>query len=1076
MLRKGFPFVLVSVLIVFLVNSLAAFAQKPLSSYLTEPALSPDRKELAFVSGGDIWTAPAAGGAAQLLVSNPATESRPLYSPDGKMLAFASTRTGNGDIYVLNLESGDLTRLTFDDASEQLNGWSRDGNWLYFTSSGKDIAGMQDIYRVRLSGGTPMLVSADRYTSEYHAAPAPDGSIAFSARGIGVGQWWRRGHSHIDDSEIWLKKGETYEKLTEGGAKQMWAMWSADGKQIFYVSDRNGNQNIWTQPVKGTAKALTNFTDGRVLWASISYDGKQIVFERNFKIWQMNTDTGKAAEIPISLRGAASSPLSERVNISTQIREVALSPDGKKVAVVARGEVFAASAKDGGEAFRVTDTPSAESFAAWSADSKKLAYASERNGTMQIFQYDFATNAETQISQAGNDYSPVFSPDGKNLAFIRNGRSLMIYDVNTRQERELCKFFTDSPPLVGKRSFAWSPDNKWIAFLTASPETRAYTNVSIVSANGGAARPVSFLANSNSGTVSWSPDGTYILFNTSQRTETASLARIDLKLRTPRFREDQFRDLFKQENPRERPQPGPQPTPTPAANPVVSPSPATADEKKDGEIVFEDIRQRLSFLPTNVNVGNQTISPDGKTLLVGASSEGQFNFYTLSLDELSNDQSARQLTSTPGFKGDAQFSPDGKDVYYLEGGRVQIVNMDRREVRPLSINLEINVNFAEEKMEVFKQGWRYLRDNFYDDKFHGADWNAVRATYEPLVAASRNGDEVRRLMNMMVGELNASHSGVSNPFTPGAQAAPVGKLGLRFDTNEYESNGRLKITEIITLSPAAVTRQINVGDYLLSVDGTAVNGKTNLDDLLENKVGKRVVLSVAASADGGSRREVIVKPVSLNAEKNLLYRQWVESNRAYVEKISNGKLGYVHLPDMGQGTLNQMYIDLDVQNQSKEGVIVDIRNNNGGFINPYVIDVLSRKGYLNMTERGLWTVPARSALGQRSLERPTALVTNSHSLSDAEDLTEGYRTLKLGKVIGEPTAGWIIFTWDTNLFEGTGLRLPRQRITGNDGKDMELNPRPVDVPVTRPIGETMTGKDSQLDVAVRELLAQIGGK
>jgi C-terminal processing protease CtpA/Prc len=178
---------------------------------------------------------------------------------------------------------------------------------------------------------------------------------------------------------------------------------------------------------------------------------------------------------------------------------------------------------------------------------------------------------------------------------------------------------------------------------------------------------------------------------------------------------------------------------------------------------------------------------------------------------------------------------------------------------------------------------------------------------------------------------------------------------------------------------------------------------------------------------------------------------------------------------MSQNSLSQMYVDLDVENENRDAVVVDIRNNNGGFVNPYVIDVLSRRGYLTMKERGLWNVPARSALGQRALERPTILITNQHSLSDAEDLTEGYRSLKLGKVVGEPTAGWIIFTWNTTLFDGTSLRLPRQLVTGSDGKNMELNSRPVDVAVTRPIGETLTKKDSQLDAAVRELLGQIGG-
>ncbi|MGI8468751.1 MAG: S41 family peptidase [Pyrinomonadaceae bacterium] len=1068
------------VVVIFFLSGIAAFAQQS-NPYMTEPAMSPDRKEIVFVSGGDIWSVPSAGGTASLLVSHPATESRPAFSPDGKRLAFVSNRTGNGDIYVLNLETNDLTRVTFDDALDNLDGWSRDGKWLYFSSSSKDISGMNDIFRVGAGGGTPMQVSSDRYTSEFFAAPAPDGnSFAFSARGIGNSQWWRKGRSHLDESEIWLKKGDSYQQITQNGAKQLWTMWSADGSRIYFVSDRNGTQNIWTKLLGGQEKQLTNFTDGRVLWANISYDGKQIVFERNFKIWSMNTDGGKANEVSITLRGTAAGSPTEKLNLSSQIREIALAPDGKKIALVAHGEIFAASAKDGGDAQRVTNTPAPESFAAWSPDSRKIIYTSERSGKLQIFQYDFPTETETQITSAGDDFSPVYSPDGKSIAFIRNARSLMIYDVNSKQERELCKLFTDAPPIGGRQNIAWSPDNNWIAFLTTSPDTRSYTNVSVVSAKGGDAKPLSFLANSNSGSVSWSPDGKFILFDTNQRTEDGSLARIDLQLRTPKFREDQFRDLFKQENPQQRPQPTPQTSPTPIVNPTPATSPTPAPtptpevktDNKKNEIVFENIRRRLSLLQTGVNVNGQTISPDGKTVLILAAAEDQFNLYTMPLDELATDNTAKQITSTPNFKSDAQFSPDSKEVFYIENGRVNVVNLEKGTTRPLAVSVEINVNFAAEKMEIFKQGWRYLRDNFYDDKFHGADWNAVEKTYEPMVAASRNLDEVRRLMSLMVGELNASHSGVSG--ASGFTATPVGKLGLRFDRNEYETTGRLKVTEIISLSPADVSGEIKTGDYLLSVDGKKIDGATNLDELLENKVGKRVELEISSNADGSNKRKVAVKPTTTGTEKNLLYRGWVESNRAYVERISNGRLGYVHLPDMSSASLAQLYVDLDAQNQSKEGVVVDVRNNNGGFINPYVIDVLARRGYLNMKERGLWTVPARSALGQRALERPTILITNQHSLSDAEDFTEGYRSLKLGKTVGEPTAGWIIFTWNAQTFDGTTVRLPRQMITGSDGKNMELNPRPVDVSVTRPIGESLTGKDSQLDAAARELLSEIG--
>lgn len=1062
MIRHTFASKVLGLSILCLCFFTAASAQ-----YMTEPSLSSDRKEIVFVSGGDIWTAPAGGGTASLLVSHPATESKPLFSPDGRYLAFGSNRTGNGDVYILELANGSVRRLTFDDVNENLEAWSRDGSWIYFSSNARDIAGMSDIFRVPATGGTPMQVSSDRYTMEFGASPLADGSIVFSARGIGGGQWWRRGRSHIDESELWLKTGENYTQLTPRGAKQLWPMTTLDGSRTFFVSDRSGEQNIWSVAKGGQAKQVTNFTDGRVLWASMSFDGREIVFERNFGIWKMATDSGRAAPVPITLRGAAVTPMLDRVNASTQIRDFSVSPDGKKVALIARGEVFAASSRDGGGAVRVTSTAAPESYVSWSSDSLKIIYTSERTGSMTLYEYDFAAEKETQLTNGSdNDTGASYSPDGKSILFVRNSRSIMVMDASTKQFREVARFYTDPPPLFGSESVQWSPDSKWIAYLTYQPETRSYTNVHVVSVEGGHSRPISFLANSNSNRIAWAPDGSYLLFDTNQRTEDLFVARIDLGLRTPRFREDQFRDLFKQENPRDRQAP---PTPSTSPSPAASPAAVEKKDDKKTEIDFEDIRRRLSIIGTGVNGGNPVISPDGKTLAILASAEGQFNIYTRNLDELATDVSARQITSTPGFKGQPQFAPDSKEIFYLENGRIQIANLERRESRSVNINIDIPVNFAEDKMETFKQGWRYLRDNFYDDKYHGVDWNKVGSTYEPLVASARTPDEVRRLMSMMVGELNASHLGVFGGTTPPPVTA-VGKLGLRFDRGEHELNGRLKITEVIALSPAAAAKTINVGDHLVSIDGTNIGKGVNIDELLEGKVNRRVVLRVSSSADGSNSREVVVRPITTGVEKNLLYRQWVEHNRAYVAKISGGRLGYVHLPDMGQGTLNQLYIDLDVENQSKDGVVVDIRNNNGGFINVYVIDILARRGYLTMKERGLWNVPARSALGQRALERPTVLVTNQHSLSDAEDMTEGYRTLKLGKVVGEPTSGWIIYTWNSQLFDGTTVRLPRQLILGADGQNMELNPRQVDVPVTRPIGESLLGRDSQLDRAAAELM------
>ncbi len=1052
-----------------------------------EPTISPDGREIAFISGGDIWTVPATGGDARLLVAHADNETRPLYSPDGKYLAFGSTRSGNGDIYLLTLETGDLRRLTYDDGVESLNSWSNDGKTVYFQSTSRDIAGMNDIYRVAISGGTPMPVTADRYASEFFGTPSPDGSLlAFSARGIAAAQWWRKGSSHLDQTEIWTckigtKKGDkpAYERLTEGGAKELWPLWSPDGQTLYFMSDRSGQQNLWSKPLKGQPTMLTSFKDGRVLWPAISHDGRSIVFERDFQLWKYDVASKQAAPVAIKLRGAAAGPAVDHLKLTSQLRDLAVSPDGKKVAFTAHGEVFAAPAKEGGEAIQVSNTPALESQLTWTPNSRTLLYISTRNGAANLYAYDFSTRDETRLTDTQlDDSSPIVSPDGQSVAFLRNGQELRIMDLGTKKDRVLYKGYLGRAPFAGSGTVAWSPDGKWLAF--AAYGTKNFRNVSVVPVAGGESHPVSFLANTFGGNVNWSPDGKYILFGTNQRTETAQIARVDLVPRLPKFREDQFRDLFNEEVPRPM-RPSTAPTEKTSPRDTLASSPASASatasakpkgaSKETTTIVFDGIRQRLSMLPVGIEVDAQSISKDGKTLLLIASVAGRQNLYTYSLDETSSERTvARQLTTTPGQKSNAQFTADGKEVFYLEQGRIQSITLEKREPKPLTVTAEMDVDFSTEKLQVFRQAWDVQNKGFYDPEFHGVDWQAVRTTYEPLAAGARNSDELRRLLSLMVGELNASHSGVSGP--PGANDITTGRLGLRFDRITYENTGKLLVTEVVTLGPSALAGTIKPGDYVLAVDGKTIDATVNLEQLLSNKINHRVTLAVASSPTA-TTRDVSVLPVNLATEKGLLYKQWVQQQRDYVAKVSSGRLGYVHMFDMSAESLNQLYIDLDADNQAREGVVVDVRNNNGGFVNVYAIDVFARKGYLTMTSRGLPAAPARAQLGQRALETPTILVTNQHSLSDAEDFTEGYRTLKLGKVVGEPTAGWIIFTSAAQLIDGSSIRLPFSKITDNTGKNMELAPRPVDVPISRPIGESYTEHNVQLDTAVKELIKQL---
>ncbi|MDB5296280.1 MAG: peptidase [Phycisphaerales bacterium] len=1205
----------------------ATDALKPLPSF-AEPAISPDGSEVAFVHAGDIWVVPARGGTAHLLVSHPAAESRPLYSPDGTRLAFVSTRTGNGDVYVLTFATGDLARLTYDDGLDQLDGWSADGKWVYFSGTTADLgASNADVYRVRATGGTPMAVSAERYTNEFFAAPSPDGNTLAMSAGANGRDWWRNGHSNWNEAHVWLRrerKGRppAYEDITKPGARELWPMWGPGGKTLYCVSDRDGkpqnlvaydlsaraaadavaatgkgqkakkdrdrsrkdakgtkegeraesepsatggsdagdkaDEAVGPKPVAPTVAAapaaaakpkakkpaapplppvgdptpLTTFADGRVLWPSISADGATIVFERDFGIWRVPTAGGSPERLNIALRGAPNAPSAESVTYTGGFRDLALSPDGKKVAFVVRGDVFAAGAKDGGRAVRVTDTPGAEGQVEWTPDSKRVVYAAQRGGAQNLYAYDFAKQQETPLTTGPVfDSAPKFSPDGKHLAFTRNGSELRLMDVAARTDKVVVKGLAGAlPPFDDARGqYAFSPKGQWLAYVDAG--RRGFENVYVVNARSADPKPtqLTFFANAGSNSVSWGADGKSLLFGTGMRTEDYALARVDVVARPPNFGEDQFRGLFEDDvrtvrpgNPRlprpdrpgperqgpERTAPATQPStlpadgakppsdlearPAPTTHPASLPSivpafvrealPALTPEAFD----FAGVRQRTGLLAVGVDVDYQTITPDGKWCVFVGATGGRQNLYAYPLDGQDAGGGLRQLTTSPGGKSSVRVAADSKEIYFLEGGQIRTVNLDTRAVREVPVQASTEVDFAAEKVEVARQAWTYLKLNFYDPQMHGHDWAAVWATVGPRAAGARTPEELRRILSLMVGELNASHLGVSGGRSGGGTGGGVGRLGLRFDRARYERDGTLVVAEVLANGPGEQAG-LKVGDAVLAVDGSPAGADANLDQLLERKIGRRVALKVkpaaakAAGDDGkpatapaaADEREVAVRPVDVATEKTLLYKAWAEHNRQLVAKASGGRLGYVHIADMSANALARLNADLDAESATRDGVVVDVRANTGGFVSPFVLDVLSRKGYLTITRRGGAEAPGRSYVGQRALDLPTVLVTNHQSISDAENFAEGYRALKLGKVVGEPTAGGVIFTSDVSLLDGTSFRIPFSKVTNRKGENLESAARPVDVTVKRKPGEAQAGKDSQLDAAVKELLKQV---
>ena len=727
-------------------SPMTAQQAQPLSA-LSEPSLSPDGKEIAFIAGGDIWTVPATGGTARLLVAHPATESRPLWSPDGSRIAFVSTRTGNGDIYVLDIATGRLVRRTFDDGRDQLDNWSRDGAFLYFSTSSSDISGMNDVWRVPASGGQPSVVAADRYATEYWSAPSPDNkTLAITARGTVSGQWWRHGHSHLDESEIWLVRNldaasPSYELFgKDGGAKEAWPMWSSDGKVVYFMSDRSGQENLWAKPLasdiaNNAGRQLTNFKDGRVLWPQIANDGSAIVFERDFAIWRYDVASGNSARVPITLRGVSAEVPAERQTLAQGFGALALSPDGRKAAFVARGDVYAVGTRDGGDAARLTATPDVESEPSWFSDSRRVVYASLRGTSWNIYVQDVVTRVERALTTGvARNYGPRISPDGKWVAYLHNGAELRVVSAEGTDDRRIAQAVFDEPPFGGGAAIAWSPDSRFLAYV--ADDNGRWNNIWVAGLDGAAPQRVTFGADAGVGGVQWSGDGKFLLYRSAQRTETPRLMRVDLVPRTPRFREDQFRDLF---GPITTTSPGtttpPPASPAATGAPVVTiprDSSARPAARAPVSIDFDGIRLRASIVPTQgLEVGTPVISPDSRTLAFTAVAGGQQQVYVLALDELAREQQLRTLTTSNGGKNALQFSADSRELWYLEGGRITAITVESRQSRSVAASAESETSFEAEKRAAFDQARSYLANNFFDATMHGVDWNALATKVEP---------------------------------------------------------------------------------------------------------------------------------------------------------------------------------------------------------------------------------------------------------------------------------------------------------------------------------------------------------
>ena len=1075
--------------------------------YLRQPSLSPDGSKIAFCYAGDVWIVPAGGGEASRITSHASNDSHPIFSPDGTQLAFASQRTGGGNIYTISLQSNrPPKRLTYHDESMPPACWSPDGQWLYFTSDYDGIRGAS--YKIHIAGGTPIQVAGDPRETHYNLAISPDGkTLAFNNNGS---QWWRRGQHPSGHSDIWIVSeavgANDHRRLTQYLGKNLRPMWDVEGTGLYYLSDRDGEENIWYMTLEGDTETeqFTHFTDGRVLRPSISADGKWIAFERDFQIWRLNVENRVSEPVEIILQtDEKSNPVQHHSYISG-INEFELSPDGKKVAFIVHGEVFADlsdkgdKVRKGGDSFKVTDTPFREGQLRWHPESDRVVYISDRTGHSEIFQYGFKERVETQLTDSPEQkYTPKFSPDGKWLAYIQaafnsdtTGNEGEIWLMNTETE-EKRSFITDQA-FIGvpqPTEFEWSPDSQWLAFIAT--DANFFSNLYVQHIEADTPKQLTFLSNISTGDILWSPDGKFIIFNTGQYRSESQIARVDLKPIQPVFKEEDFDRLFREEKP-DKPPLEAESSEKEEADSETENSKESENEQ-DGEskeakdkkpekkiepveIEFEGIKHRLRFLTDfKLNASAESIRPNSKTLIFRASMTGQQNLWSISLEKDKYGELPKQLTGTASGKGNVHFIPNGKKFYYTDGGRIHSVGLGEDgakegDARPLDTRAEVEVNFHLEKMQAFDEAWGLIRDGFYDPQFHGCDWEQVHQRFRPIVEGVQTQEEFRELLNLMVGELNASHLGAGGR----TDSAPDSFLGADFDRETLEEDGDFKISEILPESPLTLPEEpAQVGEYLVAVDGDILNQGVNLPELLQRKQGKRVTVKLNDKPQLEGCRELTVQPIDSGQHRNLRYKEWVRWNETYVHEKSNGRLGYVHIREMSYEAYLRFIADLDTETHDSAGVVLDVRFNPGGHIAPFILDVLHRRAYTESNYRGLISTTDTNLAGNRILEQPAILITNEHSGSNAEMFSEGFRKLGLGKVVGMPTAGAVIWTWGWGLLDGTVFRLPRLRVTTLEGENTEGTARPVDVQVDRPLGEAAQGIDSQLDVAVEQLLTQI---
>lgn len=1064
------------------------------------PALSPDGKQLCFEYLGDLWTVGTTGGVAKRLTLHQAYDGYPHWSPDGQWIAFSSNREGNFDVYLVPARGGEARQMTFHTADDLVQDWSPDGARLLFTSARESR--YSDLYTLDIKDSRVRRLTNDKTMSRYGVF-SPDGKTIAYARGRQ--EWWRpkyKGSANTDLYELPLN-GSKETRLTNYDGPDVFPLYaasntsgtgSAASSYVYFVSDRSGAPNLWVlPPARSVSEKLaeplqvTHHTakeTGGVHFPTISHDGSRIAYECDFQLWTLpaNMRPGGASSNPTSIPIYAPSDtltnLKQRVTLNAGAAGLSLAPDGKTVAFAARGEIWTLPST-GGEATRLTKTGWAEYNPIWSSDGTKLAYTTDRNGNLDVYLIDVKTKKETQVTaDTADDTNPQFSGNGGFLSFTRTGGSEPgLYVIPLPKDSDPKP--ADATRIIagtGVGSYDWAPDERWL--VCSKRDITGTTDLWIVPRVGGTAINVTRYPGSNSN-PQWSRDGRQIVF-TSTRNSVPGAPQVNiysLRLIPAPPQEDEVTPGRRGAGASEDQEPGAQgrrrPMPqgggapaAPAAGPGGSGLPMIGISQRAAQVAieFEDIQNRArQVTSTRDPIGSVSLAPDSRTVLFSQTIGGQSDWWVA---DIVSGQSQR-ITNGAEVGGSVEFASDATRMFFLSGtGAIRQLSRGVPAPQPVAFTAALDVDRRVEVTEAFNEAWRNLRTQFYDPKFHGVDWVAVRAKYEPLLAETAAKEDFAFLLQSMIGELNASHTGATAPADPNSSA--TANLGLTFD-QDFSGPG-LRVKDVLPHGPAdQVGRHVEVGEYVIAIDGEDVSLTEPMYRTLLDKTNKTVELLVNNKPTKEGARTVRLRAVTRAAIDDLEYERWVEARRRKVDAMSGGRLAYAHIKAMDQPSLLRFQREIFGDAQSKQGLVLDVRFNGGGRIHDDLLGILTRRAHVYETPRDA----ERSTQPFQLWDRPTVLLINEYSASDAEIFPNGFRFYGLGKIVGVPTYGGVIGTVDITLVDGTRFRIPRTGWTTVDGRNLENWGVPPDIRVEMAPEDYAQDNDKQLEAAVKAVLDQM---